>query len=225
MIKALFTGATGMGAQEMVVDNTANNLANVNTTGFKKSLMEFQDLIYVTERTPGTQAAQGLEVPTGLQIGSGVRPAGNSKMFTEGTLQHTSNPLDMAIEGDGFFQITLPDGEIRYTRDGTFHMDSSGNMVTTDGYLLNPKISIPPTATAVNIGVDGTVSVTEPNNQGKVNTIGKITLVRFPNPTGLSSEGGNLYSETASSGARHAAYARPAGRRDVAARLPRRLQR
>lgn len=201
MMKALFTGATGMEAQQMVVDNTANNLANVNTTGFKKSMMDFEDLIYVTQRTPGSEVAQGLQVPTGLQIGSGVRPAGNTKIFSEGVLSNTSNPLNVAIQGDGFFGVTLPDGQIQYTRDGTFHLDQSGDLVTTDGFLLSPKITIPQDALSITIGVDGTVSVTTPNSQTTPNTVGKITLVQFPNEAGLSSEGANLYSETPSSGA------------------------
>ena len=200
MIKALFTSATGMNAQQLVVDNTANNLANVNTTGFKRSQMAFQDLIYITQQAPGAEAAQGLQVPTGMQIGSGVRPAGNTKVFSVGTLANTSNPLNLAIQGDGFFRVTLPDGELRYTRDGTFALDSTGDLVTSGGYLLDPKITIPQDALQVTIGVDGTVSVTTPGNQNKPNTVGKIQLTRFPNDAGLSSEGNNLYAESASSG-------------------------
>jgi flagellar basal-body rod protein FlgG len=199
MIRALFTSATGMAAQQLVVDNTANNLANVNTTGFKRSQMDFQDLIYVTQKSPGAVSAQGLEVPTGLQIGSGVRVAGNTKLFAEGSLANTGNPYDLAIEGDGFFKITLPSGDIRYTRDGTFRTNSKGELVTADGYFLDPKITIPQNATNVAIGIDGTVSVTTPGTTAS-SELGKITLTRFANPTGLSSEGRNLYAETAASG-------------------------
>jgi flagellar basal-body rod protein FlgG len=200
MIKALFTSATGMNAQSTVIDNTANNLANVNTNGFKKGQADFQDLIYVNERTPGAEAAQGLQVPTGLQIGSGVRVSGITKVFTSGTLQNTANPLDVAIEGDGFFQVTLPSGETRYTRDGALRLNAVGNLVTSDGFLVSPQVTIPQEAVSIQIATDGTVSVT---NAGATNTttpVGQITLVRFANPAGLSAEGRNLFSESASSG-------------------------
>lgn len=199
MIKALFTSATGMNAQQLVVDNTANNLANVNTTGFKRSQMDFQDLIYVTQRSPGAASAQGLEVPTGLQIGSGVRVAGSTKLFSEGSLDLTGNPYDMAIEGEGFFKITLPSGDIRYSRDGAFRSNSKGELVTADGFFLDPKITIPQNALSVGIGTDGTVSVITAGTTTPTE-LGKIPLVRFANPTGLSSEGRNLYAETAASG-------------------------
>jgi flagellar basal-body rod protein FlgG len=200
MIKALFTSATGMKAQELVVDNTANNLANVNTTGFKRSQMEFQDLLYVTKRAAGTEAAQGLQLPTGLQIGSGVRPASNTKIFSEGVLENTDNRLDVAIEGDGFLQITLPSGETRYTRDGALRLNASGNVVTSEGYLVQPQITLPQDILSISIGIDGTVSVITAGAPNTSTTVGSLTLVRFPNPAGLSSEGGNLYAETAASG-------------------------
>ena len=200
MIKALFTSATGMNAQQLVVDNTANNLANVNTTGFKRSQMDFQDLIYVTQRAPGTEAAAGLQIPNGLQIGSGVRVSGNTKIFSEGVLEPTNNPLDLAIQGDGFFRIVLPSGQLNYTRDGSFKKNSTGDLVTSGGFLLDPKITIPTDAVSVTIGTDGTVSALVGANTTKPTVLGKITLTRFSNPAGLQSEGSNLFSETAASG-------------------------
>src|SRR5262249_9057513 len=161
-------------------------------TGFKSSQMDFQDLIYVTQRSPGAASAQGLEVPTGLQIGSGVRVAGSTKLFQEGSLTKTDNVYDLAIEGEGFFKVTLPSGDIRYTRDGTFRTTSKGELVTADGYFLDPKITIPQNATSVAIGIDGTVSVTTAGTTTP-SQLGKVTLARFANPTGLSSEGRNLY--------------------------------
>ena len=200
MIKALFTAATGMNAQSTVIDNTSNNLANVNTNGYKRSQADFQDLIYVDQKTPGSDAAQGLQVPYGLQIGSGARVAGIEKIFTQGTLTNTASPFDLAIEGDGFFQVTLPSGETRYTRDGSFGLNAVGNLVTSDGFLVSPQLTVPSTATSVTVGTDGTVSVI---NAGATNTstvLGQLTLVRFQNPSGLSAEGRNLFAETASSG-------------------------
>ncbi len=201
MIKALFTSATGMNAQQLVVDNTANNLANVNTAGFKRSQVNFADLIYVTKQRPGTEVAQGLQAPTGLQIGSGVRVADNTKIFTAGTAQNTNNQLDLAIEGDGFFKITMPNNDLRYTRAGSFRMNSTGEIVTSDGFALQPKITIPQDTLSVGIGNDGTVSVTTASAPTKPTVVGNITLTRFPNAAGLSSEGSNLFAETAASGA------------------------
>jgi flagellar basal-body rod protein FlgG len=174
----------------------------VNTNGFKRGESTFQDLIYVSEQgAPGGQASQGLNVPTGLQIGSGVKVAGITKIFTQGGLVSTQNPLDIAIEGDGFLQVTMPNGELRYTRDGALRINSQGNLVTTDGFLLSPQITIPPQAVSITIGVDGTVSVVNANNLNSSTTLGQLTLTRFQNPAGLSAEGRNLYAETASSGA------------------------
>jgi flagellar basal-body rod protein FlgG len=199
MMKALFTSATGMQAHSTVVDTTANNLANVDTTGFKRSQVEFQDLLYQTVRMPGTQGATGLEIPTGIQIGSGVRTAGISKIFTEGAVEETGNVLDVAIQGQGFFQIAMPNGDIRYTRDGSFRQNSTGQLVTADGFLLQPSIAIPNDAQGITIGVDGTVSVTTPGS-ATATPVGTISLARFVNPGGLSSEGRNLFAETTSSG-------------------------
>lgn len=204
MIRALFTATTGMEAQEMNIDAIAHNLANVNTSGFKKSRVDFQDLIYQQIRSPGSLAAAGNQVPTGIQIGQGVRTAAVSKVFTQGDFVQTGNALDIAIEGDGFFQITLPDGSTAYTRDGSLKTDSTGNIVTVDGYLLSPQITIPEDAIAVNIGADGTVTV-EQAGQTTATSLGTIQLARFTNPAGLKAIGRNLYTETDASGTATAA--------------------
>ena len=200
MIKALFTSASGMLAQQTVVDTTANNLANVDTTGFKRSQVEFQDLLYQTVRNPGTQGANGYEIPTGIQIGSGVRTSGITKIFSEGSLENTSNTLDLAIEGPGFFLVQVPGGENRYTRDGSFRVNSTGGLVTADGFPLQPPVTIPSDALSITIGSDGTVSVTTPGSPAAQN-VGSISTTRFPNPGGLRAEGRNLFSETSASGA------------------------
>jgi flagellar basal-body rod protein FlgG len=200
MIKALFTSATGLAAQQLVVDTTANNLANINTTGFKTQQADFQDLLYITLRQPGSEAATGLQVPTGLQIGSGVKVVGTTKLFTEGTLVNTNNQFDLAIEGDGFFQITLPNGQIRYSRDGALRLNSSGQLVNGDGFLLTPTITIPNDALTVSFGSDGTVSATTAGSPNTSTTLGTLTLTRFINPAGLSNEGRNLLNETPASG-------------------------
>ena len=200
MIKALFTSATGMNAQTTYIDNTANNIANVNTNGFKRGEVSFQDLIYINAVAPGATVAQGLPVPTGLQIGSGTRVSGISKIFTTGSLINTQNPLDVAIEGEGFFQVLLPNGELRYTRDGALRLNALGNLVTSDGFLVTPTITIPPQAVAVTIGADGTVSIHNAGALHASTVLGQLALVRFQNPAGLSSQGRNLFAETASSG-------------------------
>lgn len=200
MIKALFTSATGMNAQTTSIDNTSNNIANVNTTGFKKGQTDFQDLIYVNNRPAGADNAQGTQFPSGLQIGSGVQVAGVTKVHTQGNLVNTGNQYDLAIQGDGFFQITLPGtGELRYSRDGSFRLNSQGNLVNSDGFLLSPQITIPNDATSVTVGIDGTVTVKQPGST-TATQVGQINLARFANPSGLSAEGRNLYSETAVSG-------------------------
>ncbi len=200
MIKALFTSATGMNAQTTVIDNTANNLANVNTNGFKKGQADFQDLIYVNERVPGSEAAQGLQVPTGLQVGSGARVAGITKVFTQGALVNTQNPLDISIEGQGFLQVTLPDGQLRYTRDGALRLNAQGNLVNSDGFLLSPPITIPQDAVSVSVGSDGTVSVINAGAPQASAIVGQLQLVRFANPAGMSAEGRNLFAQSGSSG-------------------------
>ncbi len=198
MIRALYSSATGMQAQETMIDVTANNLANVNTNGFKRSQVDFADLLYSTIRQAGSEVAQGLATPIGLQIGSGVRPVGTTKLFAPGSLEKTGNPTDVAIEGDGFFQVTMPSGELRYTRDGSFRTDANGTLVTSTGYALSDQITIPPGATSISVGSDGTVSV---NVNGVIQNAGQLQVARFQNPAGLSSEGGNLFAETAASGA------------------------
>ncbi|MBW3539800.1 MAG: flagellar basal-body rod protein FlgG [Planctomycetes bacterium] len=200
MMRALFTSANGMRAHETVVDNTANNIANVDTTGFKRSQVEFQDLFYQTVRAPGTLGATGLEIPTGIQIGSGVKVVGITKIFTEGVLENTGNPLDVAIEGDGFFRILLPNGEFRYTRDGSFRIDSEGQLVTADGFFIQPPITLPNDTISVTIGTDGTVSVVSAGAPDTAVVVGNLTLVRFVNPAGLRAEGRNLFSQTEASG-------------------------
>ena len=186
----------------MMIDNTANNLANVNTAGFKRSHLDFADLLYTTLKQPGTQVATGQTAPTGLQIGSGVRPVGNTKVFTAGSVEQTNNPLDVSIEGDGFFSVLLPNQQIRYTRNGAFRMDANGQLVTTDGYLLNPPITIQNQVeiSTLTIGADGTISGSIAGTPDSVVNLGQLQLARFANPAGLSSEGGNLLAATPASG-------------------------
>jgi flagellar basal-body rod protein FlgG len=201
MIKSLYTSATGLNVQSTTVDVTANNLANINTNGFKKNQSSFQDLIYITEVVPGGTAAQGQQTPAGLQIGSGARISNTGKIFTQGTLANTGAPLDIAIEGQGFLQVQLPNGETRYTRDGALKLNNNGNLVTSDGFLITPQITIPQNAVSISVGADGTVSVVNAGSPNAAVTLGQLTLVRFPNSSGLNAEGRNLFSETASSGA------------------------
>ena len=192
MLKAFSTAATGMAAQQMMVDVIANNLANINTTGFKRSQINFQDLLYVKMSQAGAEIASGINSPTGLEIGSGVQGRFNDQgIFTVGELENTGRPLDIAISGDGFLQVTMPNGEIRYTRDGALQVNANGQLVTSTGYYIEPAITIPTDAAAIDIGKDGTVSVTDAS--GTQSSVGTLQLVRFPNPTGLSNEGDNLY--------------------------------
>ena len=199
MIKSLWTAATGMQAQQLNIDNISNNLANVNTSGFKKTRVNFQDLMYETIKEPGTPNAQGSISPNGIQLGNGVRPASVQRLFSQGNFQQTENPLDLVIEGDGFFQVQLPDGTNAYTRDGSFKQDGDGRIVTSDGYPLVPEIYIPQDATNVNISNDGMVSVMMAG-QDQPQEIGQIELTRFSNPAGMSSEGRNLFKPTVASG-------------------------
>jgi len=198
MLRAFFTSATGMRAQELMIDNAANNLANVNTTGFKPSQMDFADLEYLTQRATGTEVAVGQAAPTGVEIGSGVRVLGTTKVFTPGVPVETGNATDMAIEGDGFFKVLSANGDERYTRDGAFHPDKDGNLVTGDGYVLE-GVTIPSgvSLSNVQIGSDGTVTGIQ---NGALASFGSIQLNSFRNPAGLSSQGGNLYSATPASG-------------------------
>jgi flagellar basal-body rod protein FlgG len=181
------------------IDVIANNIANVTTTGFKRSRAEFQDLLYETMRPPGSSSSENTQVPTGIQIGHGTRPVAVSKNFSEGELQMTKNELDLAIEGDGFFQITQPNGDTAYTRAGSFKLDKEGRVVNPDGFLLEPAITIPTDAISVSVGMDGTVSVLQAGNTTP-REIGTIQLARFVNPAGLQSIGKNLYLPTDASG-------------------------
>ena len=199
MIRSLYTSATGMQVQTLNLDVISNNLANVNTVGFKKSRAEFQDLLYETLRPAGVASSDSTEVPTGIQIGHGAKPAAVHKIFTQGEIQNTKNELDIAIEGDGFFQIVLPDGETAYTRAGNFKLDSEGRIVTVDGYLLEPEISVPTDTTSISIGTDGTVSVLQAG-ETEAAEVGSIQLARFVNPAGLFSIGKNLFIPTSASG-------------------------
>lgn len=199
MIRALFTAATGMQAQQLNIDVIANNLANVSTVGFKKSRADFQELLYETIIPAGASSAQGNEIPTGLQIGTGVRPISTQKIFTEGEFKRTDNELDVAIEGDGFFEVTLPNGDTSYTRSGAFKMNSSGQLVTSEGFLISPNITIPSTAVSITVGTDGTITVINAGSTAPTQ-VGQLTLVKFSNPAGLSSLGRNLFSETTASG-------------------------
>lgn len=200
MIRSLWTAASGMQGQQKSIDVVANNLANVSTTGFKKSRADFQDLIYQNLKTTGSPATNSTQVPTGIQIGLGSRLAAVTKIFTPGDFTQTGNELDIAIQGDGFFQITLPDGTIGYSKAGAFKRDSTGQIVTSDGNPLSPSITIPNNATKINVGSDGTVSV-QVAGQTATATVGNIQLAAFPNPAGLSSQGANIYMPTDSSGA------------------------
>jgi len=197
MIRSLYTAATGMQAQQTNMDVVANNLANVSTTGFKKSRAEFQDLLYQTLRSAGSTQAQGTQVPTGVQVGLGTRLVATQKQFTAGDLSQTGNDLDMAISGDGFFQVQLPSGDIGYTRAGAFTTDSEGKIVTADGYILQPQMAIPSGAQGISVGEDGTITATV---NGTSSQVGQIELARFINPAGLESAGGNIYHKTVASG-------------------------
>ena len=199
MIRSLWASASGMQAQALNLDVISNNLANVNTSGFKKSRAEFQDLLYETLKPAGTSSSQDSQVPAGVQIGHGTRPSSVLKIFTQGSMENTNNELDLAIEGDGFFQIILPNGEIAYTRDGAFKLDRDGRIVNSDGFALEPEITIPTDAVSISVGMDGTVSVLQ-TGESTPSEIGTIELARFVNPAGLISTGRNLYATSEASG-------------------------
>jgi flagellar basal-body rod protein FlgG len=199
MLRALYSAASGMTAQQMNVDNIANNLANANTTGYKARRAQFQDLIYQTVVQPGSASGQQTLVPTGLQVGLGTRSSSNEIIFTQGSFSQTGNPLDMVVQGKGFFQIRRPSGDLAYTRSGAFQMDKDGNLVTQDGNPLEPQITIPSAAQQISIAQDGTVSYTL-NSQTGAQQAGQIQLATFVNPAGLNSIGGNLYTITDASG-------------------------
>jgi flagellar basal-body rod protein FlgG len=199
MMRALWSAATGMLAKQLDMDVIANNLANVNSAGFKKSRVDFQDLMYQTIRTAGSTVAQGSRVPTGIQVGLGTRAAAIQKVFSQGDFIQTENPLDLVIEGDGFFQVLLPDGSTAYTRTGAFKVDSEGRVVTSDGFVMEPELVVPANAVDISIGTDGTVTI-QVAGENTPTELGQIQLARFLNPGGLVSIGRNLYKPTAASG-------------------------
>ena len=199
MIRSLWISKTGMDAQQTQMDVISNNLANVSTNGFKRSRAVFEDLLYQTLRQPGAQSSHQTQLPTGLQVGTGVRPVATARMFTQGNLQQTGNNLDVAISGQGFLQVQMPDGSTGYTRDGNLHVDAQGQVVTSNGFPLLPSITIPPNSQTVTIGQDGTISVTR-QGAATPTQVGSLQLVNFVNASGLQSIGQNLYTETAASG-------------------------
>lgn len=199
MIRSLWISKTGLDAQQTQMDVISNNLANVSTNGFKRARAVFEDLLYQNLRQPGAQSSQQTQLPSGLQLGTGVRPVATERIFTQGNLQQTGNDKDVAIQGDGFFQVLLPDGSTAYTRDGSFHVDNQGQLVTSSGFAVQPAITLPPNAQSLTIGRDGTVSVTQPDSPQAVQ-VGSLQLATFINPAGLLAKGENLYVETAASG-------------------------
>jgi flagellar basal-body rod protein FlgG len=199
MIRSLWIAKTGLDAQQTQLDITSNNLANVATNGFKRARGVFEDLLYQTLRQPGASSSAQTQIPSGLQIGTGVRPVATERIFTQGNLTQTGNSLDIAVQGEGFFQIQLPDGTVGYTRDGAFQKDSQGQIVTANGYPVSPAITIPSNALSISIGTDGVVTVLQSGSPTPVQ-VGQIQLASFVNSGGLQSMGQNLFLETASSG-------------------------
>jgi flagellar basal-body rod protein FlgG len=199
MINSLWISKTGMEAQQTQLDVISNNLANVSTTGFKRASAVFEDLMYQNLRQVGANSTEQATLPTGLQVGLGVRTVATSRQFSQGSLQQTGNKLDVAVQGDGFFQVTLPDGTLGYTRDGSFQVNSAGALVTATGLAVANGVTVPANATAVTISGDGTVTATIPGTATPA-SIGTIALARFINPAGLTPLGGNLFAESASSG-------------------------
>jgi flagellar basal-body rod protein FlgG len=199
MIRSLYTSATGMVAMQTQIDVTSHNISNVNTIGYKKERAEFADLMYQVMEYAGTSTSTTTTSPTGIEVGLGVRPTAVAKQFSEGNFKETGNNLDLAITGNGFFQIQLPDGTTAYTRNGAFKLDAEGNIVNSDGYKLIPEITIPEDATDIAVGVDGTVSVKQAGNTELVQ-VGQIELVNFVNPAGLHALGDNNFINTNASG-------------------------
>jgi flagellar basal-body rod protein FlgG len=199
MIRSLWISKTGMEAQQTQLDTISHNLANVSTNGFKRGHVVFEDLIYQNLRQAGANSSEQTTLPTGLQVGLGVRPVATARIFSQGNLQQSSNPLDVAVRGNGFFAVQMPDGTTGYTRDGAFQVDAQGQLVTNNGYTVQPGITIPPGAQSVTIGADGTVSVVMPG-QSQPQSVGQLQLVGFVNPAGLEPKGMNLFAETAASG-------------------------
>jgi flagellar basal-body rod protein FlgG len=199
MIRSLWISKTGLDAQQTQMDVTANNLANVSTNGFKRSRAVFEDLLYQTLRQPGAQSSQQTQLPSGLQLGTGVRPVSSERIYTQGNLQQTNNPLDVAIQGNGFFQVLMPDGSTAYTRAGSLQLDAQGQLVTSSGFPVQPAITIPANTLSITISRDGIISA-QRAGQTASTQLGTLQLVGFVNPAGLQSMGENLYIETASSG-------------------------
>ncbi len=199
MMRSLWTSKTGMEAQQVQLDHISHNLANSATNGFKKSHAVFEDLMYQNLRQVGSNSTEQTTLPTGLQVGLGVRAVATSRNFSQGNLQQTGGTFDLAIQGNGFFEIQMPDGSVGYTRDGAFQVNAQGQMVTNNGYLLQPGITVPQNAQKVSIGLDGTVTASLPN-QSTPQTLGQIQLTNFINPAGLEPKGQNLFTETAASG-------------------------
>lgn len=199
MIRAFYSAASGMQAQQLNIDTVSNNLANVNTAGFKRMRTEFQDLLYQTLRAPGAASSLSSEYPSGLQLGLGTQVVANTRLFQQGDFKQTGNPLDLVIEGSGFFVVLQPNGEQAYTRAGGFHLDREGSLVTSDGLKLDPQITVPQDALTIAVAPDGTVTVTQPN-QPEPQQIGNIELANFINPAGLRALGRNLFVQTAASG-------------------------
>ncbi len=199
MIRSLWIAKTGLDAQQTQMDVISNNLANVGTTGFKRSRAVFEDLLYQTIRQPGAQSSQQTQLPSGLQLGTGVRPVSTERIHTQGNVQLTGNSKDVAIQGAGFFEVLMPDGSSAFTRDGSFQIDSQGQLVTSSGFVIQPAMTIPENAQSITIGRDGTVSVQVSGSAAPI-TVGSLQLTTFINPAGLESKGENLYMETASSG-------------------------
>ncbi|HTA77657.1 MAG TPA: flagellar basal-body rod protein FlgG [bacterium] len=200
MMQSLYTAATGMAAQQLNIDTISNNLANVSTTGFKKQRLDFQDLLYVNLKPSGTPTSPETNTPIGIEIGEGVKPVATQRIFTEGAVQNTNNPLDLLIAGnESFFQVTLPNGQIAYTRDGSFTQDGNGNIVTANGYFMDPPVQIPADTSAVQITSTGQIMATIAGSN-TATQIGQIELARFVNPAGLTDIGNNLYQQTPASG-------------------------
>jgi flagellar basal-body rod protein FlgG len=199
MMRSLWVAKSGMEAQQTQLDHISNNLANSSTNGYKQSHAVFEDLIYQNLRQSGANTSDQTQLPTGLQVGLGVRPVATSREFTQGNLQQTSNSLDVAIQGKGFFQITMPDGTTGYTRDGAFQLNSQGQIVTNNGYQVQPGITVPANSTGLTVGNDGTVTVLVPGSTTPQN-LGQLQLASFVNPSGLDPKGQNIFSETAASG-------------------------
>jgi flagellar basal-body rod protein FlgG len=203
MIRSLWISKTGMEAQQTQLDHISNNLANVATSGYKRASAQFEDLIYQNLRQAGAASSDQTVLPAGLQVGLGTRAVATARNFTQGNLQQSGRNLDVAIEGNGFFQVSLPDGDTAYTRDGSFKLDPNGQLVTNSGYLVQPGITVPANALSVTIAADGTVAVTVPGQTAPQN-LGQLQLASFTNPGGLDPRGGNLFGETAASGAPNA---------------------